>query len=128
MAEGKYELGKTHRYRQSGPIGSLKIIAAIEVPPVIVKILSYLGLPTRAPPLPLRSDSICSKQPESQTGCQRNPSPPLALSSSEQLHKEPFARLPTVPPAEPPGTTSGFSSSRKGKQNGAIRVIVVLAC
>jgi len=29
--------------------GSLKIIAAIENPPVIVKILSHLGLPTRAP-------------------------------------------------------------------------------
>ena len=50
MAEGKYELGKTHRYRQSEPIGSLKIIAAIEDPPVIVKILAHLGLPTRAPP------------------------------------------------------------------------------
>ena len=50
MAEGKYELGKTHRYRQSCPIGSLKIIAAIEDPPVIVKILAHLGLPTRAPP------------------------------------------------------------------------------
>ncbi len=32
------------------PIGSLKIIAAIEDPPVIVKILAHLGLPTRAPP------------------------------------------------------------------------------
>ena len=30
--------------------GTLKIIAAIEDPPVIVKILSPLGLPTRAPP------------------------------------------------------------------------------
>ncbi len=31
MAEGKYEWGKTHRYRQSGPpIGSLKIIAAMK--------------------------------------------------------------------------------------------------
>jgi hypothetical protein len=29
--------------------GALKIIAAIEDPPVIVKILSHLGLPTRAP-------------------------------------------------------------------------------
>ena len=29
---------------------SLKIIAAIEDPPVIVKILAHLGLPTRAPP------------------------------------------------------------------------------
>ena len=30
--------------------GALKIIAAIEDPPVIVKILSHLGLPARAPP------------------------------------------------------------------------------
>jgi Putative transposase len=30
--------------------GSLKIIAAIEAPPVIVRILAHLGLPTRAPP------------------------------------------------------------------------------
>lgn len=30
--------------------GSLKIIAAIEDPPVIVKILSHLGLPTHVPP------------------------------------------------------------------------------
>jgi hypothetical protein len=30
--------------------GALKIIAAIEAPPVIVKILSHLGLPTRALP------------------------------------------------------------------------------
>jgi len=29
--------------------GALKIIAAIEDPPVIGKILSHLGLPTRAP-------------------------------------------------------------------------------
>jgi hypothetical protein len=33
--------------------GALKIIAAIEDPPVIVKILSHLGLPTRAPPCAL---------------------------------------------------------------------------
>jgi hypothetical protein len=30
--------------------GALKIIAAIEDPPVIIKILTHLGLPTRAPP------------------------------------------------------------------------------
>ena len=29
--------------------GALKIIAAIEDPPVIIKILTHLGLPTRAP-------------------------------------------------------------------------------
>src|SRR5262245_7884876 len=32
--------------------GALKIIAAIEDPPVIVKILRHLGLPSRAPPRP----------------------------------------------------------------------------
>ena len=30
--------------------GTMKIIAAVEEPSVIVKILAYLGLPTRAPP------------------------------------------------------------------------------
>ena len=30
--------------------GALKIIAAIEDPPVIARILTHLGLPTRAPP------------------------------------------------------------------------------
>ncbi|MFN0318088.1 MAG: IS91 family transposase, partial [Burkholderiales bacterium] len=30
--------------------GRMKIIAAIEEPPVIVRILAHLGLPTRAPP------------------------------------------------------------------------------
>ena len=30
--------------------GTLKIIAAIEHPPVIAKILTHLGLPARAPP------------------------------------------------------------------------------
>jgi hypothetical protein len=34
--------------------GALKIIAAIDDPPVIVKILSHLGLPTRAPRSPAR--------------------------------------------------------------------------
>jgi hypothetical protein len=36
----------------------LKIIAAIEDPPAIVKILIHLGLPTRAPP---RVESIYSR-------------------------------------------------------------------
>ena len=30
--------------------GTLKIIAAIEDPPVIARILAHLGLPTRGPP------------------------------------------------------------------------------
>jgi hypothetical protein len=73
--------------------GSLKSIAAIEDPPVIVKILAYLGL--HAPHAPLRSDSIYSRQSEEpKTGCQREPTAPLALSSSERRHKAPLAHLP----------------------------------
>ena len=37
-------------HHAGGIAGALKIIAAIEDPPVIDKILSHLGLPTRAPP------------------------------------------------------------------------------
>ena len=83
---------------------------AIENPPVIIKILSHLGLQSRAPPRAsgfryyspsaichLRSESIYSKRSEEpKTACQRKPTAPLALSSSERRHKEPFARLPTA--------------------------------
>src|SRR5215813_14666429 len=102
MAEGKYELGKTHRYRQSGPHRQLEdhrrpfdtLRTGIEDPPVIVKILAHLGLPTRAPPRSLRSDSIYSRQSEEpKIGCQREPTAPLALSSSERRDPAHFARL-----------------------------------
>ena len=53
---------------------ALKIIAAIEDPPVIVKSSPIWAYPPAPRRVPRRSDSICSKQPESQTGCQRNPS------------------------------------------------------
>ena len=48
--------------------------------------------------LPRRVDSIYSRQSEDpKTACQRKPTAPLALSSSERRHKEHFARLPTTP-------------------------------
>jgi len=73
---------------------ALKIIAAIEDPPVIVKILAHLGLPTRAPPRSLRSDLIYSRQSEEpKTDCQREPTAPLALSSSAPRDLEHFAPL-----------------------------------
>src|SRR6266404_2649513 len=47
---------------------ALKIIAAIEDPPVIVKILSHLGLPTRAPPrAPARRVDLFQTIGEAQT-------------------------------------------------------------
>jgi len=42
----------------------LKIIAAIENPPVIAKNLAHLGLAARAPPEPQRGQSIYSKWPD----------------------------------------------------------------
>jgi len=44
--------------------GALKIIAAIEDPPVIVKILSHPGLPSRAPPTRQLVESIYSERSE----------------------------------------------------------------
>ena len=81
--------------------GGLKIIAAIEDPPVIVKILSHLGLHPR--PRARRSDSIYSKRPEQpKTACQRKPTAPLALSSSVRRDLEHFARhRPLRRPSQP---------------------------
>jgi len=44
----------------------LKIIAAIEHPPVIAKILTHLGLSARAPPGHPRGHSVDSKWPDPQ--------------------------------------------------------------
>ena len=77
--------------------GSLKIIAAIDDPPVIAKILTHLDLPARAPPRHRRGESICSRRSEDpKTACQRKPTEPLALSASERRPKEYFGRLPTA--------------------------------
>jgi hypothetical protein len=77
--------------------GALKIIAAIEDPPVIVKILSHLGLPTRARRAPRLVESIYSRQSEDpKTACQRKPTAPLARIPIERRPKEPFAHLPTA--------------------------------
>jgi hypothetical protein len=78
--------------------GALKIIAAIEDPPVIDKILSHLGLPTRARRHAQLVELIYSRQSDSRK-------PPA--NASRRRDREPFARLSTaLPPV-------GFSSSRK---------------
>jgi hypothetical protein len=74
--------------------GALKIIAAIEDPPVIVKILSHLGLPTAALRVPPRVESIYSRQseePKSLANASR-----FDLRPSERRDREPFACLPTA--------------------------------
>src|SRR5262245_53222780 len=44
-----------------------------------------------------RVESIYSRRSEEpKAACQRKPTAPLALSSTERLHKKPFARLPTT--------------------------------
>ena len=75
----------------------LKIIAAIENPPVIVKILSHLGLPTRARRAPQLVESIYSKRSEqSKTACPRKPTARIALTSTERRDKEPFTPFSTA--------------------------------
>ena len=49
--------------------GTLKFIAAIEDPPVILRILTHLGLPTRAPPRSPHGESTIPNGLRAQTGC-----------------------------------------------------------
>ena len=61
------------------------------------------GAPPAPRHAPLRSDSIYSRQSEEpKTGCQREPTAPLALSSSERRDPAHFARLrPLRRPSRP---------------------------
>jgi hypothetical protein len=64
---------------------ALKIIAAIEYPPVIVKILSHLGLPTRAPPrAPARRVDLFQTIGEAQTAERPKRMETLALSANKR--------------------------------------------
>jgi len=64
--------------------------------------------------VPRRVESIESKRSEEpKTACQRKPTVLLALSSSEQLDKGDFARLPTALPAAAP-YNSGFFIKQNG--------------
>jgi len=53
----------------------------------------------------------CAEEPK--TACQRKPTAPLAMNSSERRHKKPFARLPTALSAAAP-YNSGFFIKQKG--------------
>jgi len=90
--------------------GALKIIAAIEDPPVIVKILRHLGLPTRAARrVPRRSASILSKRPESRN---RLPTQSIAAARCEferVARRRANRALPTAAPPELAGAKPRFS-------------------
>ena len=63
----------------------MKIIAAIDDPPVIVKILSHLGYRPAPRRVRRRVESIYSKRSEEpKIACQRKPTAPLALSSTDR--------------------------------------------
>ena len=99
--------------------GALKIIAAKD-PPVIVRILIHLGLPTRAPPPP-RSDSIYSKRLKSRN---RLPTQAIAAARSEferAVRSETLRAPPTAAPSKPAKATPGFSSNRKGIDDSPVR-------
>ena len=79
--------------------GALKIIAAIEDPPVIDKILSHLRLRPAPRRVRRRVESIYSRQ---LSHCPRKPTARLALTSSERRDPAHFARLrPLRRPSRP---------------------------
>jgi hypothetical protein len=97
---GAHELGRLLKRIFDIDIGhcpqcsaSLKIIAAIEDPPVIVRILTHLRLPTRTHLASTDGESIYSKPPRAETGCQPKPTMPLGLSLSERLDREQIKRF-----------------------------------
>ena len=102
--------------------GSLKIIAAIEHPSVIVKILSHLGLPARAPPRLRRGDSIYSKRLKSPN---RLPTQADGAGRSE-FERAPRRRanraLPTAASPEPSKATPGFSLNARALDGSRVRL------
>jgi hypothetical protein len=64
--------------------GALKIIAAIEDPPVIVKILTHLGLPSRVPPrFPARPLDFIPDNLTAENCLPTKPTMPFALTWTE---------------------------------------------
>jgi hypothetical protein len=92
----------------------LKIIAAIEDRPVIVRSLAiwaYRPVPHR---VRRRVESIYSKRSEEQkTACQPKPTAPLALSSSERRHKAPLAHTSRLLSGRADRHNSGFFIKQK---------------
>src|SRR5499426_3176038 len=65
--------------------GALKIIAAIEDPPVIIKIVSHLGLPTHAPPrFPARPVDFIPDNLTAENCLPTKPTMPFALTWTER--------------------------------------------
>src|SRR5215813_10694591 len=98
---------------------SYKSQTGIDDPPVIVKILSHLGCRPAARRVRRRVESIYSKRSEEpKAACQRKPTAPLALSSTETSIRN-LSLASDCSPAKRTGTTVDFSSSRKGIDNSA---------
>ena len=90
--------------------GTLKIIAAIVEPPVIVRILAHLGLPTRAPRVRPRAASISSKRPEPKPKPDPSRSAPAPMPAlSRRSHKRPKRRE-----ISPRRRINGFKNPRHG--------------
>ena len=128
-AAGAHELGQTAqtslRYRHR-PLPELrrqlKIVAAIEDPPVIVRIPTHLGLPTRAPAA--RPGAASRFIPDNLRAENRLPTQAdgAARSEFERAARSGTLRAPpTTTPPKPAEATPGFSSNRKGIDNSPVR-------
>jgi hypothetical protein len=84
----------------------LKMIAAIEDPPVIVRILPHLGLPTRARRVRRIVESSSSKQSEELPTQANGRSPELSANGAISNRSRPSVRSPD----EPTGTRVGHQA------------------
>jgi hypothetical protein len=100
---------------------SLRRRAAIEDPPVIVKILSHLGLPTRAPP---RAGAAIRFIPDNLRSPNRLPTQADGAGRSEfdrAARSGILSAHPTAAPPKPTEATPGFSSNRNEFDNSPLR-------
>src|SRR5262245_28050999 len=100
--------------------GALKIIAAIEDLPVIIKIVSHLGLPTHAPPrFPARPLDFIPDNLTAENSLPTQADAAARSDSERTAPQRPSRARCDRSPAEPTGTTVRLSSTRKRIDNSA---------
>jgi hypothetical protein len=101
--------------------GTLKIIAAIEDPPVIVRILTHLSLPTAPRFAPFHRDSIYSKRPESRNRLPTQADDAARSEFERALRRGTNQAVPTAASPEPAEARPQFSPNTRAIDYSPVR-------